>query len=252
MEVSIALCIGISEITHEAFRNMVMTFESVPKWHRLVPTNSIVKKGRSLARAPWGGSTNFVGAYELILKVCMDSKLSREDMPSIIVFSDMQFNAAAGLGGNHWLKMQGVLDNIKARVAPVATSLGWSDMEPAPIVFWNLRNSGGHPVNKTSEGAVLLSGFSPSLLKLVMNCEALQEEEIEVVQSDGTVTTEKIRVSPEQVLRKMLDDDLYAPVRAILPASNEGALVEYISLEKELADTTIANNDKDEEFMIVE
>jgi hypothetical protein len=85
-----------------------------------------------------------------------------------------------------------------------------------------------------------------------MNCEALQEEEIEVVQSDGTVTTEKIRVSPEQVLRKMLDDDLYAPVRAILPASNEGALVEYISLEKELADTTIANNDKDEEFMIVE
>jgi hypothetical protein len=62
MEVSIALGIGISEITHEAFRNMVMTFESVPKWHRLVPTNSIVKKGRSLARAPWGGSTNFVGA----------------------------------------------------------------------------------------------------------------------------------------------------------------------------------------------
>jgi hypothetical protein len=160
----------------------------------------------------------------------------------------MQFNAAAGLGGNHWLKMQGVLDNIKARVAPVATSLGWSDTEPTPIVFWNLRNTGGHPVNKTSEGAVLLSGFS-----LVMNGEALQKEEIEVVQSDGTVTTtEKIQVSPEQVLRKMLDDDLYAPVRAILAASNEGALVEYSSLEKELADTTIANNDKDEEFMIVE
>jgi hypothetical protein len=86
-----------------------------------------------------------------------------------------------------------------------------------------------------------------------MNGEALQKEEIEVVQSDGTVTTtEKIQVSPEQVLRKMLDDDLYAPVRAILAASNEGALVEYSSLEKELADTTIANNDKDEEFMIVE
>ena len=265
MEVSIALGIGISEITHEAFQNMVMTFESVPKWHRLVPTDSIVKKVRSLARAPWGGSTNFVGAYELILKVCMDNKLSREDMPSIIVFSDMQFNEAAGVGGYSWSyvpsygkdeakKMQGVLDEIKARVAAVATSLGWSDTEPTPIVFWNLRNTGGHPVNKSSEGAVLLSGFSPSLLKLVMNGEALREEEIEVVQSDGTVKTEKIRVTPEQVLRKMLDDDLYDPVRAILAASNEGALLEYGTLEKELADTTIDNNDKDEEsdFMIVE
>jgi hypothetical protein len=59
MEVSIALGIGISEITHEAFQNRVITFETQPRWHQLVPTESIVKKVRSLARAPWGGSTTF-------------------------------------------------------------------------------------------------------------------------------------------------------------------------------------------------
>ena len=69
-----------------------------------------------------------------------------------------------------------------------------------------------------------LSGFSPSLLKLVMNGEALKEEEVEVVMEDGTTVKEKVRVTPEQLLQKMLDDSLYDPVREILGQSTEGAL----------------------------
>jgi hypothetical protein len=63
---------------------------------------------------------------------------------------------------------------------------------------------------------VLLSGFSPSLLKLVMTGNALEEVEVEVVDIDGNVTTEKVRVTPEAILRKMLDDELYDPVRRIM------------------------------------
>ena len=233
MEVSIALGIGISEITHEAFQNRVITFETKPRWHRLEPTDSIVKKVRSLAKAPWGGSTNFLGAYQLILDVVKRHKLSREDMPSLIVFSDMQFNEAAGCSGDAKSGMRDVQEEIKTKVAKVASDLGWEDTEPTPIVFWNLRNTGGHPVNKATEGTVLLSGFSPSLLKMVMNGEALREEEVEIVQSDGTSKTEKIRVTPEQVLRKMLNDSLYDPVRQVLTASTEGTLLEYNTLDKE-------------------
>jgi Domain of unknown function (DUF2828) len=227
MLVSIALGIGISEITHTAFRDMVLTFETTPRWHKLNPEDSIVQKVQSLASAPWGGSTNFEAAYDLILDVCLQHNLAREDVPTMIVFSDMQFNQAAGwaYGGSNPTKT--MHQTIGDKFARVARTLGWEDADPTPIVYWNLRNTGGHPVDKDTEGAVLLAGFSPSLLKLVMNGEALKEEVVEVVEMDGTVREEKIRVTPEQLLRKMLDDSVYDPVREILAESKEGLLGDY-------------------------
>jgi len=228
MEVAIALGIGISEITHESFRNMVMTFTADPQWFRLEEGDTIVDKVRKLQAAPWGYNTNFARAYDLVLEVVEKNKLKREDMPCLIVFSDMQFDQACS--GRSRSTM---FSHIKTRVKEVAGRLGWEDDAPSPIVFWNLRNTGGHPVDKDTEGTVMLSGFSPSLLKMVMNGEALKEEEVEVVQADGTVKTDKVRVTPEEVLRKMLDDSMYDPVRKILGSSVEGALKEYEILGEE-------------------
>ena len=50
-------------------------------------------------------------------------------------------------------------DVVRAKVARLGESLGWdaADNEPTPMVYWNLRNTGGHPVDKNTEGAVLLA-----------------------------------------------------------------------------------------------
>ncbi|KAG7372495.1 protein of unknown function DUF2828 containing protein [Nitzschia inconspicua] len=232
MEVAIALGILISEITHEAFRNLVMTFESNPRWHKLDSSLTIAEKVRSLARAPWGGSTNFKAAYELILDVALKSNLEYKDMPVLIVFSDMQFDEAGSLSGpcnyhasqqKSWLTMHDVIQN---RFAEVGEALGWEDSAPTPIVYWNLRNTGGHPADKDQEGVVLLSGFSPSLLKHIMQGKVMEEVEVEVVHSDGTTKKEKVRVTPEQILYKMLNDELYSPVMEIVGSSVEGKLAE--------------------------
>lgn len=225
MEVSIALGIGVSEITHPAFRDMILTFEDRPQWHRLNASDGIVKKVQSLERADWGFSTNFELAYDEILKVCVENKLAKNDVPSLIVFSDMQFDQAA----SHTSRLDTMHETIRSKFAATAKVLDWEDSEPTPIIYWNLR-TGGHPVDQDTEGTVLLSGFSPSMLKMVMNGEALEDDEVEVVESDGTVRTEKVRVTPSQVLRKVLDDPLYDPVRNILVASDEGVLKDYKSL----------------------
>lgn len=222
MQVSIALSIGLSEITHPAFQNLVLTFSRTPTFHKLDPNHSIVQKVLSLQRAQWDMNTNFEAAYDLIMDVAIKSNLSREDMPALVVFSDMQFDQAA-----YGSRLDVMHDVIKAKTAKVAKRLGWVDTEPAPIVYWNLRNTGGHPVDKDTEGTVLLSGFSPSLLRMVMSGDALAADEVEVVQMDGTVVTEKVRVTPAQILRKTLDDALYDPVRVVLAASNEGCLKKY-------------------------
>jgi len=227
MEVSIALGIGISEITHASFRNMIMTFDENPQWHILKPEDTIVQKVRSLQAAPWGFSTNFERAFELILKTCKENKLSYEEIPSLIVFSDMQFNEASNARGDESATM---FRHMERRMASVANELDWAETNCSfkPIIFWNLRNTGGHPVDKDTQGTVLLSGFSPSLLELVLNGEALKEEEIELVDGGGNVQTVKVRITPEEILRKMLDDSLYDPVREILLQSNEGVFSKYI------------------------
>jgi len=243
MEVAIALGIGISEITHESFRNMVMTFHSQPQWFRLEEGDTIVDKVQKLSRAPWGMNTDFVKAYDLVLEVCEKNQLKREDMPCLIVFSDMQFDQACN--GSH---MDTMYKHIQQQVKTVAKKLDWNDNTPSPIVFWNLVNTGGHPVDKATEGTVLLSGYSPSLLKMVMNGEALKDEEVEVVQKDGTVKTEKVRVTPEQILKKMLEDSMYDPVRKILGSSMEGVLKQY---EPIFVEETASKDSEDMEFELV-
>jgi uncharacterized protein with von Willebrand factor type A (vWA) domain len=76
MEVAIALGTGISEISHEPFRDrvLVLTFETNPSWFRLKPTDAIVQKVRQLQRAPWGGITAFAKAYDMFLQLCLGNK----------------------------------------------------------------------------------------------------------------------------------------------------------------------------------
>ncbi|KAG7343419.1 protein of unknown function DUF2828 containing protein [Nitzschia inconspicua] len=96
-------------------------------------------------------------------------------------------------------------DVTQNRFAEVGEALGWKDSAPTPIVYWNLSNTGGYPADKDQEGVVLLSGFSPSLLKHVMQGEVMEEVEVKVVHADGTTMKEKVRVTPEQILGLIQD-----------------------------------------------
>jgi hypothetical protein len=60
----------------------------------------------------------------------------------------------------------------------------------------------------------MLSGFSPALLKAVLEGGELE----------GLV---KAKPTPYETLRKVLDDARYHPVRELLSGSSEGALAAY-------------------------
>ena len=47
-----------------------------------------------MQRSPWGSNTNFEMAMEKILQVAVEAKLNPENIPDLIVFSDMQFDVA--------------------------------------------------------------------------------------------------------------------------------------------------------------
>jgi len=222
MEVAIALGILVSELTAPAFANRMLTFESQPNWVKLEDGASIAEKVRATQSAPWGGSTNFEKALEKILEVCVSAKLHPSQIPDMIVFSDMQFDVAGGYG-DRW---ETQYERIVRRFAESGVQV-CGEPWPAPqITFWNLRgDTHGFPASADQPGVKMLSGFSPALLKLVLE-GGEEEEEVEVM-VDGEKQTKKVKATPLHTLRKCLDDGQYDPVRKVLSASEEGALASY-------------------------
>jgi len=97
--VSKKLSLGIltSEVNHEAFRDRFITFHEIPTWVSLKGARGIAENVHVTQRAPWGGSTNLDKAFDLILDAVTSHRLADEDIPDLIIFSDMQFDCAVNL-----------------------------------------------------------------------------------------------------------------------------------------------------------
>lgn len=164
---SIGLSLVLCEVAHPAFRNRVLTFESKPQWVVFQETEDFVDRVQKLRNAPWGGSTNFLKAMRMIASVARDHGLAEKDVPGLVCFSDMKFDAAQGYGQS-W-------DTHYERIVKKWASLGCevcgTAYAPPRMCFWDLHGAGqqpGFPVTQSTRGVHLLSGFSPALLKLVL------------------------------------------------------------------------------------
>ena len=155
-----------------------------------------------MQRSPWGGSTNLIAAFKLIIEVIKVSNIPPEDVPDLLIVSDMQFDAAVGQGS------QTTLEHIQKMFADLSreTSVEY----PTPrIIFWNVRaDTTGYPASSSSTGVQMLSGYSPSLMESVMSGKAM--------------------ATPYDTLREVLDHDRYDKVREVLSASDEGLLANYV------------------------
>ena len=263
MEAAIALGILVSELAAPTFRDRVLTFESVPNWVDLSSHTSIRDKVHACQKAPWGGSTDFEAACERILGAAEAAKLLPDEVPDLIVFSDMQFDEAhgghgggkgggkgGGFGGGKGCGGRGrrlsawetAFERLQRRFAEVGQRVCGAPYAAPRIIFWNLRaNTVGFPVAKDTPNVQLLSGFSPALLKLVVSGADLvgDEEEVTetVVMPDGSIqtTTKVVRSgpTPEQTLRTALDDAVFDAVRLRLAALDVGPFKDYAFAPKD-------------------
>ena len=216
MEVAIALGILVSELSDRAFRDRFITFHETPAWVSLEGCKSLRDKVVETQASLWGTTTDFQAALEMILEVAVKHRLSPEEIPDLIVFSDMQFNQADRF-------FETMHDVITRRFAEAGVAICGTPYRAPKIIYWNLRgDTRGFPVEANTPNTQMLSGFSPSLLKLLLDGEPLVIEE---VATDGTVTRRE--VTPAETLRKALDDERYNRIRAILSDSNEGVLSQY-------------------------
>ena len=154
MIVSIALGLLVANIMPAPWGGRVITFESTPRWVSLPLTSSICTQVRVLKEAPWGGSTNFTAAVDLVLQEALKNK-SVPAPKFLFVFTDMQFDAAAEDNRSF------VVDVLKAKFAR-------HELVMPKMVLWNLRASGtcSFAADKNTPGVAMLSGFSQSAFKV--------------------------------------------------------------------------------------
>ena len=223
MTVAIALGIMISEMTQPAFRDRILTFETSPKWVNLSGDISLFDKVKTLQNSPWGGSTNFEAAINQILEVVVLNRLSQDQIPDLIVFSDMQFDHA-NMYRQPWHTSYERLENA---FASAGMKIHGVPYKPPHIIFWNLRASIGFPAAADMPRVQLLSGFSPSLLKLLLNGEPI-EDGVEEIYVDGTLQiVKKTGPTPQQTFRMAIDSPDFDQVRTALSQLNVGFFKEY-------------------------
>ena len=160
MDVAFALGILIAEQTLPPFRGDVLTFESQPTFITLKRNAKLSDLVLQLLSAPWGGSTNIQAAFDLILIAGVKAHLPQSQMPDrLVIISDMQFNQSQG-GTTNW-------EAIQQKYAAAG-------YERPGVVFWNVNGgSSDFPVTTTSDNVALVSGFSPALLKGIIEMPKL-------------------------------------------------------------------------------
>lgn len=156
MDVAISLGLYVAQRNNTQFKDCYFTFESQPNM-LCANLGTLKNKFLSIKHAPWGGSTNIVLAFERLLHVAKHNGLTQKDMPtSVVIFSDMQMdNRNSG-------------DVSKTTFEHIKDLYEASGFVMPKLIFWNLNASNtSKPVTKHETGTVMVSGYSPSLLKTV-------------------------------------------------------------------------------------
>jgi hypothetical protein len=209
--VSMALGLLISEVTTEEFKNTFLTFDSTPKLH-VLPEGDIISKLMSFnsRRLSQGTSTDFQKAMDLVLARCKAAKVKPGEEPeNLIVLTDMAWDAAysssepstyTGNSYRHVVKTspwQTHVEMIREAFKRAGEDIwgegnGW---KMPTIVIWNISaDCQDFHAKAETEGVVMLSGWSPSLFK--------------VLQTKGVY-----QITPIEALRLQLEDKRYDLVR---------------------------------------
>lgn len=287
MNVAIAMGIFASSFAHPAFRDRFISFETRPRWIVLRYPSSyseyqskqefssstigqwdasraggeltLYEKVLVAQCSPWGGTTDFVAAHELILESCVRANLRPEDLPEwFMILSDMQFNEAnrpdscdnkygfinQTLGVSHKSTgrseyIYGTRTSSDTNWTPIHKMLGRAyhtagmkacgrSYEVPQQIYWNLQgNTVGLPVQSDTPNTQLISGFSVALLKLL-----LTENDVSTY-----VTPVKFTPTPWDTFRKAIDSENYYMIRQVCSSSTEGCLQRYEFVEPVSDDT---------------
>ena len=221
----------LQKLTKEDALQTFITFDTNPAVVNISNLNTFPMMVKQTKEAPWGGSTDFVKAFDEIMQ---ESGRNIANAPKqLLVLSDMQFNSSLGHSYTtygHGVSKKQTVDVWETMYDTICRKwCAWYGLtneegqsKLPTIIFWNLRGElTGSPVDCTTKGVIQISGYSASLLKMLLFGEELMMAN----------PTEK--PDPSQVLARTLQGKEYDPIRSALgwvdnSISNDSILVQEV------------------------
>ena len=158
LDVSLGLGMYFAERNTAPFKDMVVSFSERPEMCQL-KSGDIVNNICRMLDMDWGMNTNIKRVFDLVLDTAKKNNCSQEDIPEILIISDMEFDSC---GGGKYLHD---FDSISEKFEKAGYKL-------PRLTFWNVNSrSNTIPMRENNNGLVLVSGFSPSSIKAVMSGE---------------------------------------------------------------------------------
>jgi hypothetical protein len=137
--------------------------------------SNIVEKARNLSDSSWGGSTNIQAVFEKLLDTAVNNNVPKEEMvKKVYIISDMQFNICT--------------KNANASIfKTMEKEFNEAGYDLPNLVFWNVNAfMSNTPFTMNEVGVQLVSGFSPSIFKQLLDSYGKTPYELmlDVIDSD--------------------------------------------------------------------
>ena len=159
LQVATALSIYFSERCKGGFKDKFITFSSSPEFVDLHNFSSLHDKLRECYRYNDCSNTDIEKTFDLVLKVAVKNNLKQEDIPNLLIISDMEFDSARGYYTN-----EDKLFNI------ISAKFKAQGYEMPRLIFWNVNSrTNTIPLTQNKNGVILVSGFSPAITKMVLS-----------------------------------------------------------------------------------
>lgn len=177
IDVAMALTIYFAERCKGQFKDKFITFSENPQLVSLNYARNLADKIRIMQNHNEIANTNIEAVFDLVLLTALQNKMKQEELPkNLLILSDMEFDHCATCNNAvYGVKSRNLYYGINYSPSPKLFAVIKQKYEAAGyqlprMIFWNIDSSTGTiPVKENNLGVALVSGFSPSIVKMVLS-----------------------------------------------------------------------------------
>ena len=158
LDVANAITLYCAENNKGEFKDKFITFSSSAKVVNLSGKKTLHDKLERMTKEDDYSTTNIENVFDLILETAKKKNMSQEDLPkTVLIVSDLEYNACSGRPNKH------LFEAIQEKYADEGYKM-------PKLIFWNVNSrTNTIPITRNENGVALISGFSKSLMRMVMS-----------------------------------------------------------------------------------
>lgn len=168
LDVANALAIYFAGHCTGQFRDTYITFSQTPQFVDLSKGRTLHDKIEIAMSHNEVANTNIEAVFDLILNTAVKYRMPQKELPSsLLILSDMEFDTAtrSNVNGNWVSPDEKLFDTFARKYAAHGYRL-------PRLVFWNIcSRTKTIPLRENALGVALVSGFSPTITKMVLSNE---------------------------------------------------------------------------------